>query len=69
MLYMVCVVNKLLNEDSDKVEVEFDKILENISIRNWSSSPIELWLEKADIPDDARQFIQEKTELMKKYQK
>ena len=36
---------------------------------SWSFDQIEEWLKTAEIPDDTRKFIEEKTEMFKKKMK
>ena len=64
-LYLMLVVEKLLGKDTSVTETEFDRILEEDFEVILSFDEIARWLEKADISEDAREFIRAKTALLK----
>jgi len=67
LLYLECVAKKLLNKDTNTCEEELDGILKN-GIIFWSFHLFESWLKGANIDDDTRSYIEEKTRLVKKHQ-
>jgi tetratricopeptide (TPR) repeat protein len=66
-LYLDCIARKLLELDTSETEKAFDELLEQVFSANWSCHPIEQWLEEADIDEETKTFIAEKTEMLKKH--
>jgi tetratricopeptide (TPR) repeat protein len=64
-LYLECITKKLLNMDISLCEKEFNEILKKDSTSDWDFKLIESWLKDADINDETRAFIKEKSELLK----
>ena len=55
--------------DVSNSEKKFNGILEeDIETKRWSFEQIESWLEDADIDEDKKAYIIEKTEQLKKHQ-
>jgi tetratricopeptide (TPR) repeat protein len=66
LLYLKCIAQKLIRKDTKEAEAELEEILkEDIGI-TWSFDDIEEWIIAADIPEEARKFIEEKTDLLKR---
>ena len=65
--YLKSIIEKLLDLDTTESVKEFNKILENeFTIIGWEFDQMENWLKKADISEDKKRFITEKTEILKK---
>ena len=63
--YLKCIVEKLLDSDVSESERELNDILKNEFTITWSFKEIENWLKKADISKENKNFITEKTEILK----
>ena len=68
-LFYKCINMKLADQDTLKIEKQYDKILEEKFKITWSFKELEEWLETADISDDKKEFIRAKIELLKKKMK
>lgn len=68
-LFEKCIALRLLGSDTHATEQDLDEALQKDFEIDWIFDGMENWLKTADIPDDARKFIQEKTELLKAKQK
>ncbi len=68
-IYLKNVAKKLLNMSTLECEAEFDEILKEDFTVTWSFDVFDSWLEGADIPEETKKFINEKTNLLKKHQK
>ena len=65
--YLKSIIEKLLDIDTTDSEKELNKILENeFTIMGWEFAQMENWLKEADISEDKKRFITEKTEILKK---
>ncbi|MHA2219527.1 MAG: tetratricopeptide repeat protein [Candidatus Hodarchaeales archaeon] len=69
LFYLKCITLHLLNEQTSVVEKELDEILLKDFVLTWSTDEIEKWFAKADLLEDTKKFIKEKTELLKKKMK
>lgn len=65
-LYLTCIARKLLEMNTSESEEELDKILEKDFEVEFSFFEIDRWLQEADLPEDAKEFIIAKTGLLKK---
>ena len=63
-IYIECIVKKLLGTDTSLSEREFDQILKSDFTIWWDFSKLESWLNNADIDDEAKAFIKEKSRLL-----
>lgn len=63
--YLKCISEKLLGKDTTESEKQIDQLIKEDFILNWSFDGIENWLKDADIDKDTREFIIEKTEMLK----
>jgi tetratricopeptide (TPR) repeat protein len=63
-IYIECIVKKLLGTDTSLSEREFDQILKNDFTVWWDFSKLDSWLDNADIDDEAKAFIKEKSRLL-----
>ena len=63
-IYIECIVKKLLGTDTSLSEREFDQILKSDFTVWWDFSKLDSWLDNADIDDEAKAFIKEKTRLL-----
>jgi len=66
-LYLECITKKILDIDISDCERELNEILEKYFTTTWSFDVMESWLEDANISDDKKSFIIEKTEQLKKH--
>ena len=64
-LYFKCIIYKLLNKPTIEPEKQFNEILSEELMLSWSFNIIEDWLEKADISEETKQYIIEKTGILK----
>ena len=69
VLYLECIVKRVLNIDTSQSEKEFNTILQKGFFTTGNINKIELWLKNAKIDNDAKIFINEKTALLKKHLK
>ncbi len=69
LLYLECIVKKILNLDTFDSEAAFNKILKNHFVLNWNFQKLESWLTKAKLERNTEGFIREKTETFKKYKR
>ncbi len=69
LLFLKSIAEKLLDRDTYPTDQEFENLLAAGLVVTWEFDEIENWLKTADIPEDARKFIEEKTELLKAKQK
>lgn len=65
--YLECISKKLLGMDTLECERAFNEILKDGFTTTLSFDEIESWLKDADINDDVKRFITEKTEMLKKH--
>lgn len=63
-LYIECVVKKLLGKDTSLSESEFSKIIKDDFTIWWDFSKLDSWLENADVDDETKAFIKEKSKLL-----
>ncbi len=63
-LYIECVVKKLLGKDTSLSEREFSKIIKNDFTIWWDFSKLDSWLKNADIDDETKALIKEKSNLL-----
>lgn len=63
--YLKCSSEKLLGKDTTESEKQIDQLIKEDFILNWSFDGIENWLKDADIDKDTREFIIEKTDMLK----
>lgn len=68
-LYLICLNMRILGRTSIGEEAALQTVLNERFTAHWYLDLIEDWVKTADIPEDARKFIIEKTELMKANQK
>ena len=68
-LYLKCIAEELLGMDTSVSKIDFNEILKENFTLTWNFNEIESWLKDADIDDNTKKFIKEKTELFKKYLK
>lgn len=66
-IYLECIAKKLLDMDMMECDTHLNNLLKENFTTNWSCDEIEFWLKEANIPDDKKRFITEKTELLKKH--
>lgn len=66
-LYLECIACKLLNMDTSGAEGKLDEVLKEEFELTFYLDVVDSWLEEADIPKETKDFIQEKTDLMKKH--
>jgi hypothetical protein len=57
----------MLGMDVSDSEKKFTEILKKDFETDWSFDEIESWLEEADIDEDKKAYIIEKTEMLKKH--
>ena len=69
LLYLKCIAQKLLRRDTTEAETELEEILKEDIGLTWDFDQIEEWMIAADIPAEARKFIEEKTEMLRKKMK
>ncbi|MDP6925119.1 MAG: tetratricopeptide repeat protein [Candidatus Scalindua sp.] len=63
-IYIDCIVKKLLGADTSLSERELDQILKSNFTVWWDFSKLDSWLENADIDDETKSFIKEKSRLL-----
>lgn len=68
-LYLECIAKKMLDMDVSACERDYQKILKKDFKTYWCFDDIETWLKDADIAEDKKAFIIEKTEQLKKHKK
>lgn len=66
ILYLKCIAEKLLNMDTTKTEVAFNKILKNDFNITWDFLELSLSIKGTDISADKKEFIEKQTEMLKK---
>jgi tetratricopeptide (TPR) repeat protein len=66
-LYLECIAKKMLGMDVSDSEKKFNEILKKGFQTSWLFELIESWLEEADIDEDKKAYIIEKTEQLKKH--
>jgi len=69
LLYLECIAMKLLGMDTYESENEFNEYIKRDFSTKWDSDMYDSWLKDADIDDDTRLYIKEKTKLIKKHTK
>jgi hypothetical protein len=69
VVYLECITRNLLNKDTIVCEEEFNKILKKRFTVSWDFDDVELWIEAANVDDNTRSYIKEKTKLIKKHKK
>ena len=63
-IYIGCIVKKLLGTDTTLSERELDQILKSDFTLWWDFSKLDSWLENADIDEETKSFIKEKSRLL-----
>ncbi len=66
-LYLKCIAAKLLKMDTSEPEQAFDEVVQEDFNENWSFEQIENWLGEADVDQETKTFIAEKTNMLKKH--
>ncbi len=66
-LYLECIAKKMLDVDVAECERDYNEILKKDFETTWRFDEIESWLTDADIDEDKKDFIIEKTEQLKKH--
>ncbi len=66
-LYLKCTAEKLRDVDTSASENELNETLKDVFTISWSFKEIESWLKDADIDDETRVFIEEKTKSIKEH--
>ncbi|MHC4477740.1 MAG: tetratricopeptide repeat protein [Planctomycetota bacterium] len=66
-LYLKCIAAKLLEMDTSEAETAFAEVLQERFATTWRFDVIEGWLEEADIDEETKSFIVEKTQMLKKH--
>ncbi|MHC4260416.1 MAG: tetratricopeptide repeat protein [Planctomycetota bacterium] len=66
-MYLECIARKLLKMDTSEAEKAFGEAVRQDFTTAWSFDPIDTWVKEADIDDETKTFIAEKTELLKKH--
>lgn len=69
ILYFDCIARKLLGRDTSVSEKEFNEILEKDFTLVFLFNLSESWIKNANISEDAKSFIKEKTEMLKSHLK
>ncbi|MCU0285514.1 MAG: tetratricopeptide repeat protein [Acidobacteria bacterium] len=67
IIYLECIARKMLDLDISESEKKFAAILKKDFKTTWSFDNFELWLSTANIDDDKKAFIIEKTECLKEH--
>ena len=66
-LYLKCITQKILEMDPSSTELELNQLLKQRTEFSWSFREIETWAYSANIPDYTKNYIKEKTEMLKEY--
>ena len=66
-IYIECIVKKLLGTDTTLPEREFNEIIKKDFTIWWDFSKLDSWLKNADIGDETKIFIEEKSNLLRKH--
>ena len=67
--YLKCLALRLLGRDTGEAEIQLSALLAQSFELTWSFQEIKTWVEEADLEPAVKQFIQEKTAMMEKYQR
>ncbi|MBL7127799.1 MAG: tetratricopeptide repeat protein [Ignavibacteria bacterium] len=67
--YLDCIINKIKGNNTEKLDKELDEILKKDFELTWSFDEIENWLKDAKLLKDVKEYIKDKTELLKKKKK
>lgn len=66
--YLLTLSLKLLGKDTDEVEFKLEQLCAKDFETTWSFVNIEDWLKEADVSEEVKGYIREKTEMLKKHQ-
>lgn len=64
--YYECLMNKMLGNNTNKLTRELNAILKKEFEITWSFGNIKNWLKDVKLSDDIKEYVKEKTELLKK---
>ena len=63
--YLLALSLKLQGQSTEKVDAELERLCAEEFQTTWSFDEIEGWLREADIPKECKNYIRERTEMLK----
>ena len=67
--YCECIINEILGNETEDLDKELNGIIKKDFEFDWSFDEFENWLKDAKLSEDIKEYIREKTELLKKKKK